>query len=122
MASLLIVDDDQTILDMLVELFSEEHLCHTAGSAEEALEQLGSQDYDVIITDIGMPGMGGEDLLGFIKTHRPMTPVIFISVSNDMRRADRLLVKGAFGYLQKPFRLEEIEAQVSRALEHRRRL
>ena len=121
MASLLIVDDDQIILDVLSELFSGEHLCHTASTAEEAIERLGAPDYDVVVTDISMPGMSGEDLLGFVKAHRPRTPVLFISGSTNEERAERLMTKGAFDYLQKPFRLEEIARRVARAVEHRRR-
>lgn len=121
MASLLIVDDDEAIVNNLFDLFSEEHVCHTAGTAEEALKKLEAQDYDVVITDIAMPGMSGEDLLGFIKIYRPRTPVLFISGSMDRHRAEGLLVKGAFNYLLKPFRLEEIEEKVSRAVEFRGR-
>ena len=116
MASLLIVDDDETLGDALVDLFSEEHLCHSAGTAEEALTQIQVHEYDLIITDISMPGMSGEDLLGFIKCYRPRTPVIFISGSSDTVCAERLVRKGAFGYFSKPFRFEEIEERVARAI------
>jgi two-component system response regulator PilR (NtrC family) len=121
MASLLVVDDDPVFLEVLSELFSAEHLCHTAATAEEAIERLDSHDYDVIITDVSMPGMSGEDLLGFVKAHRPGTPVVFVSGSTDEERAERLLTKGAFDYLRKPFRLEEISKRVERAVGQRRR-
>jgi DNA-binding NtrC family response regulator len=116
MASILIVDDDEPLREALVDLFSEEHLCHSAGTAEEALTQIHSHEYDLIITDISMPGMSGEDLLGFIKSYYPRIPVIFISGAADMEDAQRLIRKGAFGYLTKPFRLEEIEEKVARAI------
>jgi len=115
------VDDDQTVLNVLYELFSGDNLCHTASTAEEALQTMESCDYDVIITDISMPGMSGEDLLGFAKTHCPGTPVIFISGAIDDERAKRLRVKGAFDYMQKPFTLPEVYEKVARALEQRRR-
>jgi DNA-binding NtrC family response regulator len=117
MASILIVDDDEVILSTLFELFSERYVCHTAGTAEAALKLLEAQDYNVIITDISMPGMGGEDLLGFVKKYKPRTRVVFISGMADRQNAERLLVKGAVGYLSKPFRLEEIEEKVRRAIE-----
>ena len=119
MASLLIVDEDQTFLEVLSELFSAEHQCHTASTAEEVIEHLDSHDYDVIVTDISMPGMSGEDLLGFVKTYRPGTPVLFVSGSLDEERAERLLKQGAFDYLQKPFPLEEICKRVTWALRQR---
>jgi DNA-binding NtrC family response regulator len=116
MASLLIVDDDVTLRDVLVDLFSEEHLCHSAGTVEEALKQIQVYDYDLIISDIAMPGLSGEDLLGFIKNYRPRTPVLFISGASDAVCAERLIRKGAFDYLSKPFRFEEIEEKVARAI------
>lgn len=121
MASLLIVDDDPVFLEVLSELLSAEHLCHTASTAEEAIGRLDSHDYDVIVTDISMPGMSGEDLLGFVKAHRPGTPVLFVSGSTDEERVERLLTRGAFDYLQKPFPLEEIGKRVARAVAQRRR-
>lgn len=120
MATLLIVDDEEVIRTTLFDLFSGEHSCHTASSAEEALKSLESRTYDLIITDLSMPGMSGEDLLGFVKVYAPRTPVIFISASADQVGSERLLVKGGVDYLPKPFRLEDVEGAVARALHHRR--
>jgi DNA-binding NtrC family response regulator len=120
MATLLIVDDDEVIRTALFDLLSEEHSCHMAASAEEALDRLGSQTYDLIITDLSMPGMSGEDLLGFVKVHAPRTPVIFMSGLADRAGSERLLVKGGIDYLPKPFRLEEVEGAVARALQRQR--
>ncbi len=122
MPSILIVDDDEIIRDALSELFSEGYLCDTAASAEEALNRLAAKEYDVVITDINMPGMSGEDLLGFVKTYQPWTPVIFISGSTDSRHTERLKSR-VFGYLVKPFSLPDVEQMVERAIEqHRRQL
>jgi DNA-binding NtrC family response regulator len=119
MPTLLIVEDDTTLLAVLTELFSGMGV-HSATTAEEALGRLSKEEYDVVITDISMEGMSGEALLGFIKTHSPSTPVIFISGAIDKERAERLRVKGAFDYLQKPFQLPEIYEMVAQALAHRR--
>ena len=121
MASLLIVDDDEIIFGVLSELFSHTHLCHTAPTAEEALAQLGQQDFDAVITDLSMPGMSGEDLLGFIKVHSPKTPVLFISGSGGREMAERLQAKGAFGYLVKPFPLDVLVERVERMIGQRQR-
>jgi DNA-binding NtrC family response regulator len=119
--SLLIVDDDKTLLDVLFELFSHEHSCDTAATAEEAFGLLGSKEYDLVITDISMPGMSGEVLLGYVKANTPGTPVIFISGSKDRELAQRLRVKGAAGFLSKPFDLTEISERVVRTLKGRAR-
>jgi DNA-binding NtrC family response regulator len=121
MASLLLVDDDGTLLEVLFELFSQEYECSTAATAEAAFEQLRSKEYDLVVTDISMPGMSGEALLGFIKANSPGTPVIFISGSRDKELAQRLRVKGAADFLSKPFNLAEIRERVAHALEGRRR-
>ncbi len=118
MASLLVVDDDETIRDTLYDLFSEEHRCHTADTAEKAIEWLDTEFYDVILTDISMPGLSGLELLGYVRQRHPETPVIIISGIGDKEHAEGMIRLGAFDYLLKPFRLEDVEASVKRALAH----
>ena len=122
MAALLIVDDDETIRDYLYDLFEEEHRCHTAETAEQAIEYLEDEKYDVILTDISMPGRSGVELLGIIRLHQPQTPVIIISGLSNQELEKGLAGMGAFDYLSKPFKLEKVEGSVERALEHRRQL
>lgn len=122
MATLLIVDDDEAIREALHELFEGQHVCHTTGTAEEALTMLAAHSYDVVVTDISMPGMSGEDLLRFVRIYQPRTPVVFISGSIERRQVESLKTKGAFSYLMKPFSLEDVEAKVTQAVEHHRRL
>ncbi|MCA1815377.1 MAG: response regulator, partial [Acidobacteria bacterium] len=106
MAAILVVDDDETVRDTLYNLFSEEHLCHTADTAEQALARLDEGDYDVVLTDISMPGIGGVELLGHVRQRHPHTPVIMISGIADEGHAKGLIQLGAYAYLLKPFRLE----------------
>lgn len=120
MASVLVVDDDATIRDTLHDLFAEEHLCHSAATAEQAIEKLETQIYEVVLTDLSMPGLSGAELLGSIRQLQPETPVIIISGSNDETHTKELIAMGAFDYLLKPFRLETVEQSVARAIEHHR--
>lgn len=122
MAAILIVDDDEAVRDVLYDLFSEEHLCHVAATAEQALTFIDEQPYDVVLTDISMPGLSGLELLGHLRQARPGTPVIVISGIGDRTHAEGLTRLGAYDFLLKPFRLEEIESSVTRALEHSRTL
>jgi DNA-binding NtrC family response regulator len=122
MAAILIVDDDAAVRDVLYDLFSDEHLCHLAATAEQALAFIDEQPYDVVLTDISMPGLSGLELLGHLRQARPGTPVIVISGIGDRTHAEGLTRLGAFDFLLKPFRLEEIEASVTRALEYSRTL
>lgn len=120
MASLLVVDDDEIIRDTLYDLFADTHRCHTAETAEKALGLLDAEFYDVVLTDISMPGLSGLELLGRVRQRYPDTPVIIISGINDQEHARGLIRLGAFDYLLKPFRLEAVEESVNRAIEYRR--
>ena len=121
MPLILVVDDDETIRDTLYELLSEQYHCQTAPTAEQALARLEVESYDVVLTDISMPGLSGLELLGHVRQKYPDTPVIIISGISDHEHAQGLIRLGAFEYLLKPFRLEVVEKSVKRALDYRRR-
>jgi DNA-binding NtrC family response regulator len=116
MATLLIVDDDNLIRDTLHELLSTSHECHTADRAEQALAYLDIETYDAVLTDISMPGLSGRELLRYIQAKHSATPVIVISGMSDEGDAKELIDAGAFAYFAKPFKLDEIEAAVDRAI------
>ena len=122
MASILVVDDDGAIRDTLYDLFAARYLCRTAETAEKALSLLQSDIYDVVLTDISMPGLSGLELLGHVLQNYPGTPVIVISGISDQEHAQGLINLGAFAYLLKPFSLEVVEDNVARAISYRRAL
>lgn len=117
MATLLLIDDDPAVRQMLEVLFSETHECHTADRAEQAIELLEFQGYDVVITDVSMPGLGGVEILRHIKLHHAI-PVIVISGRADQYQ-DIVLKMGAFACFSKPFPLGELEDAVNKAIAHR---
>ena len=122
MPKILIVDDDDAIRDTLYELLSEHYVCQTAETAEKAVARLEADIYDVVLTDISMPGLSGLELLGHIRQKFSDTPVIIISGIGDQEHAQGLIKLGAFDFLLKPFKLEVVEKSVRRAVEYRRRL
>jgi DNA-binding NtrC family response regulator len=122
MATLLIVDDDNLIRDTLHELLSASHECHTADRAEQALAYLDVETYDAVLTDLSMPGLNGRELLRYIQAKHSDTPVIVISGQPDGNDGRELISLGAFAYFAKPFRLEEIEAVVERAIARKQEL
>ncbi|MDQ2921513.1 MAG: response regulator [Acidobacteriota bacterium] len=122
MSRILVVDDDETIRDALYELLSEEYLCHTAETAEKAFARLEVDTYDVVLTDISMPGLSGLELLGQVRQRFPDIPVIVISGISDQEHAQGLIKLGAFDFLLKPFRLEVVERSVKRAVEFRKQM
>ena len=115
---ILIVDDEVEITEILADLLSEEYECIRAGSAEEALARLPESEFQLVISDITMPGMSGLDMIPHIKEIAPDTVVVMISGMQTVESAIGALRLGAFDYLMKPFDLRQVEAVVKRALEH----
>lgn len=116
MSKVLVVDDDDTVRETLWELLSEDHSCETAETAEQALTLLGGDAYDLVLTDLSMPGLNGAELLKRIRESYPNTRVIIVSGMGDKDRAQSLIEQGAFDVLFKPFTLEGVEQTVKRAL------
>ena len=114
----LIVDDEPEITSILSDLFEGQYDCTTAGSAEQALMALGVNHYELVVSDITMPGMSGLEMLPHIKGKSPNTVVVMISGMQTMESAIDALRLGAFDYVMKPFDLRQVEAVVKRALEH----
>ena len=90
MADILVVDDDDVIRETLCELLSQAHTCQTADTAEQALAKLEAQPFDVVLTDISMPGLNGMELLERVLQLYPGTPVIMVSGLTDEEQAQRL--------------------------------
>lgn len=116
MATILIVDDDDSVRAILYEVLSAKYECHTASTADEALQFIEVENYDAIVTDIAMPGLNGVQLLKLAQSRAPHTPVILISGKGGEQNLSDLLQEGAFAFVSKPFSLEEIEEVVMRAL------
>src|SRR5258705_1220507 len=115
---ILIVDDELEITEILADLFSQQYDCVKADSAEQALTFLLEGDFQLVISDITMPGMSGLDMIPQVKELSPDTVVVMISGMQTVESAIGALRLGAFDYLMKPFDLRQVEAVVKRALEH----
>jgi response regulator RpfG family c-di-GMP phosphodiesterase len=115
---ILIVDDEPEITAILSDLFFGTYDCTTAGSAEEALASLGCNQYELVVSDITMPGMSGLDMIPHVRSNSPNTVVVMISGMQTVESAIDALRLGAFDYVMKPFDLRQVEAVVKRALEH----
>src|SRR6478672_135354 len=119
---ILIVDDEREITEILADLLSEHYNCQKAGSAEQALSRLEQSEFQLVISDITMPGMTGLEMIPHIKERSPDTVVVMISGMQTVESAIGALRLGAFDYLMKPFDLRQVEAVVKRALEHHDRV
>ena len=114
----LIVDDEPEITSILSDLFEGQYKCTTASSAEQALAALSGNAYELVVSDITMPGMSGLDMIPHVKNSSPNTVVVMISGMQTVESAIDALRLGAFDYVMKPFDLRQVEAVVKRALEH----
>jgi DNA-binding NtrC family response regulator len=122
-ARLLIVDDDPVALDLLREVLSKEgYEVVSALSGEEAISRGSENFFDVIISDVRMGEKDGMDVLRSFKKTSPETAVIMITAFGSIDTAIEAIREGAFDYISKPFKLEEIKITVRRALEQRRLL
>ncbi|MCX8043380.1 MAG: response regulator [Desulfobacterota bacterium] len=118
---ILIIDDDPFVRDIILKcLQAEGYVCTTAPSAEAALELLSQEDFSLIISDIMMPGKSGIELLSIVRERYPDTAVIMVTAVDDRATAVKALHLGAYGYVIKPFDLNEIVISVVNALERRR--
>jgi DNA-binding NtrC family response regulator len=118
---ILVVDDDVSTRDLLSEVLTEEGFrVVTSGSAEEALEIGRHESFAVIISDMRLgPNLNGLDVLRAYKAIQPESEVILITAFGSMETAIEAVKAGAFDYLSKPFKLEEVVLVVGRALENR---
>ena len=116
---ILIIDDDEQIRNLLVAVFGTQYDCRTAGSAEEGLQLLVDEPFDLVISDIDMGGMSGIDLVPRLRSLSSDIVVLMISGNQDIETAIAAMRVGAFDYITKPLALQHVEAAVERALHHR---
>ena len=122
-ARILVVDDDPVTLDLLKEVLSKEgYEVTVALGGEEATARGGDNLFDVVITDVRMGDKDGMEVLKFFKKISPETTVVMITAFGSVETAIEAIRAGAYDYISKPFKLEEIKLTLRRALEQRRLL
>src|SRR3954468_20380682 len=118
--TVLVIDDEMGILDTIrILLKSEGFIPYTALGGKKGLEQIAALRPDLIITDVRMPDVTGLDILASVRAHDPDAVVILMTAQASLQSAIGAVNNGAFYYIQKPFRNEELVAIVRRAAEHR---
>ena len=118
MIRILVVDDERSMQEFLEILLRREgYDVVAASSAEEALLALESDEFDLVISDIRMPGMSGLELLDRVREVSPETLVILITAHGSTESAVEAMKHGAYDYLTKPCRVDEIRLVVDKALE-----
>ncbi|HYB44463.1 MAG TPA: sigma-54 dependent transcriptional regulator [Candidatus Methylomirabilis sp.] len=119
-ASILVVDDTPATKEILNRsLAVEGYRVATAGSGEEALSRLEEEKFDVIVTDIVMPGVGGLEVLERSRLLDPRVAVILMTGYATLETAIAALRRGACDYLEKPFALDELKQRLERLIQRR---
>ncbi|HPW17855.1 MAG TPA: sigma-54 dependent transcriptional regulator, partial [Candidatus Aminicenantes bacterium] len=121
METILIIDDEKSLLDLLTVVFKKEgYAVRSAQTAAAGFEALAKEGIDLVVTDIKMPGADGMDVLRYARENLPDLPVILITAYGSIAQAVEALKAGALDYVVKPFDVEELKIIVGRGLAARR--
>jgi len=114
---ILVIDDDPALAETIADLLRAEGFePETSTDSAAAATLISSAAYDVILSDIVMPGLSGLQLLSLIKARAPSPDVILFTGFSTRERAMEALERGAFAYLEKPFDAAELLERVKQAL------
>lgn len=116
---ILIIDDEVDML-MLLRMIIEDNTDYdveTTNSPTEGIKMFMEEDYDLVITDLKMPGLDGMDIFDDFKEFKPDVPVIMITAYGSIETSDEALRKGVAEFITKPFRKDSILFTIRRVLE-----
>lgn len=122
MPKILIIEDEASIRRVLVKILSEENDTYQVEEAEDGkigFEKIKNEDYDLVLCDIKMPKMNGEELLEAVKKIKPEIPIVMISGHGDLETAVNTMRLGAFDYISKPPDLNRLLNTVRNALDRK---
>jgi len=115
----LVIDDEQIVLNSVKKILGhEEHEVETTLSGRQGLEWALSKSYDIVLTDVRMPDMGGMLILRDIKKAKPSMPVIIITGYANVQSAMQAMKLGAAEYIEKPFTPDQLLKAINAAVSH----
>jgi two-component system response regulator PilR (NtrC family) len=114
--SVLIVDDEEIIRNFLLEVLGEKYDVSLASDGDEAIEQIKKRRFDLIITDLKMPRVQGEEVVKFAQQQDPTSRVIVISGFSNLYMVSQSINNGACAFLSKPFSIKELMETVTDAV------
>jgi DNA-binding NtrC family response regulator len=112
-----IIDDEETIRDGISIALGADYHVETYPSAEEAIDAMGSCTPDLILLDIGLPGMDGIEALGRIKSLHSEIPIIMITAYEDIKTVISAMKQGAYDYIVKPIHMDALRVTMENAVE-----
>jgi DNA-binding NtrC family response regulator len=119
MAQILIVDDEVDMLALLAMIITEKtnHRATTTNNPLEVPKLIKEGAFDLLIADLKMPGLGGIELIDEVRKTDKSIPILIITAYGSIESAEEAIHKGAYDYITKPFRKEQILIAINRALE-----
>ena len=115
---ILLIDDEERMLAMLEKVLTRKgYMVCTCSEGKEALRLLEEQSFDVVVTDLRMPEVSGMEILRMVKEFSPETMVVMMTAFGSVDSAVEAMKAGAYDYLSKPFKIEELLLILDRALE-----
>lgn len=121
LARILVVDDEEAIREILADFLSMEgYSITTASDGQDALEKISRGRYDMVLSDLKMPNMGGIELLEAISDQSPRIVTVIMTGFGTVETAINAMKRGAYDYIMKPFKMEEVVHVVQRGLEKKK--
>lgn len=114
--TILIVDDEEIIREFLNEVLRDDYDISTACDGDEAIEKLKKQQYDLVITDLKMPRVSGEEVVKFANDTYPNAKVVVISGYSSLFTVSQSVNNGACAFLSKPFSIKELVQTVDNCI------
>lgn len=118
---ILIVDDESSFVKLLAEILGErDYICLGCQSGREALHLMDTHEFDVVLSDVHMPGICGLELLRAIREKHPRTATVMVTSEGDVRVGVQAMKEGACDYLPKPLNFQRVRVSVKQVLERKR--
>ena len=118
--NILVCDDDETLCYLLKEQLLEEGFAvKTVYDGKEAIEAVKSKNYDVLLLDLNMKEVSGEDVLKFVSGYNPSLQVIILTAQSDIKKAIKCIKMGAYDFISKPYDFDDLILTINRAIDHK---
>ena len=114
--SILIVEDDDDAREALFTFLGAEYTCFAAATAEEAMRLIGARNFNLVLTDIHLPGASGLELCRFVHTMSPASVVMVMTGMADIRYQSRALGQGVLYCIEKPVDLHKLQVWIESGL------
>ena len=119
-SKILVCDDDETLCYLLKEQLLEEGFSvDTVYDGKFAIENIKRSNYDVLLLDLNMKEVSGEEVLKFVKDYNANVQVVILSAQGEMRKAIDCIKAGAYDFITKPYDFDELLITINRAIEHK---